>query len=142
VEALVQSCSIPGFVAPTEQDNRIIVDGGVGMPIPVPVLKENCAFTLAVDISQYTLEKLGKTTMISITQRAEIITSNRLKAKLAQEADFVIRPDTLGIHWSDFEQFDVLMEQGKLAVEGSIQPLKKMINQKPTVSDGNKEWLS
>jgi len=34
------------------------------------------------------------------------------------------------------------MEQGKLAVEGSIQPLKKMINQKPTVSDGNKEWLS
>ena len=80
--------------------------------------------------------------MISITQRAEIITSNRLKAKLAQEADFVIRPDTLGIHWSDFEKFDVLMEQGKLAVEGSIQPLKKMINQKPTVSDGNKEWLS
>ena len=142
VEALVQSCSIPGFVEPTEQANRIIVDGGVGMPIPVPVLKENCAFTLAVDISQYTLEKLGKTTMISITQRAEIITSNRLKAKLAQEADFVIRPDTLGIHWSDFEQFDVLMEQGKLAVEGSIQPLKKMINQKPTVSDGNKEWLS
>ena len=142
VEALVQSCSIPGFVEPTEQDSRVIVDGGVGMPIPVPVLKENCAFTLAVDISQYTLEKLGKTTMISITQRAEIITSNRLKAKLAQEADFVIRPDTLGIHWSDFEQFDVLMEQGKLAVEGSIQPLKKMINQKPTVSDGNKEWLS
>jgi len=80
--------------------------------------------------------------MISITQRAEIITSNRLKAKLAQEADFVIQPDTLGIHWSDFEQFDVLMEKGKLAVEGSIQPLKKMINQKLTVSDGNKECLS
>ena len=142
VEALVQSCSIPGFVAPTEQDNRVIVDGGVGMPIPVPVLKENCAFTLAVDISQYTLEKLGKTTMISITQRAEIITSNRLKAKLAQEADFVIRPDTLGIHWSDFDQFDVLMDQGKLAVKGSLQPLKKMINQKQTVSNGMKEWLS
>ena len=60
VEALVQSCSIPGFVAPTEQENRIIVDGGVGMPIPVPVLKEDCVFTVAVDISQYTLEKLEK----------------------------------------------------------------------------------
>ena len=41
VEALVQSCSIPGFVSPTEHDNRVIVDGGVGMPIPVPVLKED-----------------------------------------------------------------------------------------------------
>ena len=142
VEALVQSCSIPGFVAPTEQDNRIIVDGGVGMPIPVPVLKEDCVFTVAVDISQYTLKKLEKKTMISITQRAEIITSNRLKAKLAQEADFVIQPDTLGIHWSDFGQFDTLMEKGELAVSGSIQQLKTIINKKQTVLDGEKEWLS
>ena len=142
VEALVQSCSIPGFVAPTEQDNRVIVDGGVGMPIPVPVLKEDCAFTVAVDISQYTLEKLGKTNMISIKQRAEIITSNRLKAKLAQEADFVIQPDTLGTHWSDFGQFDALMEQGELAVDDSIQQLKTIINKKQTVLDGEKEWLS
>jgi len=142
VEALVQSCSIPGFVAPTEQDNRVIVDGGVGMPIPVPVLKEDCVFTVAVDISQYTLEKLGKTNMISITQRADIITSNRLKAKLAQEADFVIQPDTLGIHWSDFGQFDALMEKGELAVSGSIQQLKTIINKKQTVLDGEKEWLS
>ena len=142
VEALVQSCSIPGFVAPTEQDNRVIVDGGVGMPIPVPVLKEDCVFTVAVDISQYTLEKLGKTNMISITQRAEIITSNRLKAKLAQEADFVIQPDTLGTHWSDFGQFDALREQGELAVDDSIQQLKTIINKKQTVLDGEKEWLS
>ena len=142
VEALVQSCSIPGFVSPTEHDNRVIVDGGVGMPIPVPVLKEDCVFTVAVDISQYTLEKLGKTNMISITQRAEIITSNRLKAKLAQEADFVIQPDTLGIHWSDFGQFDALMDKGKLAVSGSIQELKTIINKKQTVLDGEKEWLS
>ena len=112
------------------------------MPIPVPVLKEDCVFTVAVDISQYTLEKLEKTTMISITQRAEIITSNRLKAKLAQEADFVIQPDTLGIHWSDFEQFDALMEKGKLAVKGSIQQLKTIINKKQTVLNGEKEWLS
>ncbi len=142
VEALVQSCSIPGFVAPTEQDNRVIVDGGVGMPIPVPVLKEDCVLTVAVDISQYTLEKLGKTNMISITQRAEIITSNRLKSKLAQDADFVIQPDTLGIHWSDFGQFDALMEKGKQAVSGSIQQLKTIINKKHPVSDGMKELLS
>ena len=142
VEALVQSCSIPGFVAPTEQDNRVIVDGGVGMPIPVPVLKEDCVLTVAVDISQYTLEKLGKTNMISITQRAEIITSNRLKSKLAQDADFVIQPDTLGIHWSDFGQFDALLEKGKQAVSGSIKQLKTIINKKHPVSDGMKELLS
>ena len=106
------------------------------------MLKEDCVFTVAVDISQYTLEKLGKTNMISITQRAEIITSNRLKAKLAQEADFVIQPDTLGIHWSDFDQFDALMKQGELAVKGSLQSLKRIINQKKTVLDGVKELLS
>ena len=80
--------------------------------------------------------------MISIIQRAEIITSNRLKAKLAQEADFVIQPDTLGTHWSDFGQVDALMEKGKLAGSGSIQELKTIINKKQTVLDGEKEWLS
>ena len=30
----------------------------------------------------------------------------RLKRELSKKANFTIRPDTLGIHWSNFEKFD------------------------------------
>ena len=49
MDALVKSCAIPGIMEPVEDEGRLMVDGGVGMPIPVPALKEDCQMTLAVD---------------------------------------------------------------------------------------------
>ena len=142
IEAVVRSCSIPGFVEPSELNNEIIVDGGVGMPIPVPAIKKECVFTLAIDISRYQLKPMKKVNMMEIIKRADMVTSLRLKARLSEEADFVISPNTMGLHWSDFDQFETLIEKGKDAARISLDQLKTSINQKQTIFSKMKEWLS
>ena len=142
IEAVVRSCSIPGFVEPSELNNDMIVDGGVSMPIPVPAIKKECAFTLAIDISRYQLKPIKKVNMMEIMKRADMVTSLRLKARLSEEADFVIRPDTMGLHWSDFDQFEALIEKGKDAARTSLDQLRTSINQKQTIFSKMKEWLS
>ncbi|HIA93952.1 MAG TPA: patatin-like phospholipase family protein [Candidatus Marinimicrobia bacterium] len=141
IDALVQSSSIPGFVQPSGNESELIVDGSVSMPIPVPVLQGNCEFILAIDISRYHLGSLSEPNMIEIMKRADMVTSLRLKSELAQKADFVIKPDTLGLHWSDFHQFDILVENGRKAARNSIEQLKTKIDQKNSLFYKLKQWL-
>jgi NTE family protein len=141
IEALVKSCAIPGVMEPIKEGDRLIVDGGVGMPIPVPVLRDLCDFTLAVDIGLYEFEKLDRPNAQSIKIRSDIITSNRLKARLASDADFVIRPDTMGLHWSKFDSGEILLENGKRAARAKLSRLNTMINEKKE-NGISKEWLS
>ncbi len=142
INALVKSSSIPGFVQPSGNETELIVDGGVSMPIPVPVLQGNCEFILAVDISRYYLGTLNNPNMIEILKRADMVTSLRLKSELSKKADFVIKPDTLGLHWSDFHQFDTLVANGKTAARKCIEQLKSEIDRKNSLFYKMKQWLS
>jgi predicted acylesterase/phospholipase RssA len=112
---------------PVEDEGRLMVDGGVGMPIPVPALKEDCQMTLAVDIGLYEFERLNRPNARTIKIRSDIITSNRLKTRLASEADLVIKPDTLGFHWSRFDSGEILFQNGRKAAKERLSRLMKMI---------------
>ena len=62
--------------------------------------------------------------------------------ELAKKADFVIKPDTLGLHWSDFQQFDALVDNGRKAAKQCIDQLKIEINRKKSPFFKLKQWLS
>ena len=83
--------------------------------------------TLAVDIGLYEFENLNKPNARTIKIRSDIITSNRLKTRLASEADLVIKPDTLGFHWSRFDSGDILFQNGRKAAKERLSRLMKMI---------------
>ena len=127
---LVQSCSIPGIFSPIIEKNKVISDGGVGMPIPITVIKDICNFTIVIDIGQYKLNGLDSSNAKSITKRANIITSNRLKSLLSLQADFVIKPDTLGKEWSDFNACEDLLIQGRKSAENIMNELMKSLKKK------------
>ena len=141
-EAIVQSCSIPGFVEPTKLSKSIIVDGGVSMPIPITALENECDFSIVVDISNYDIRPMKKINIIEILKRSETITSLRLKSRLAKKADFLIRPNTFGLHWSDFGKFDDLIESGKVAARENIKKLEFSIEQNFSLFNKVKQWLS
>jgi predicted acylesterase/phospholipase RssA len=46
---------------------------------------------------------------------------------LSDESDFLIRPDVLGLHWSEFNKYDVLLENGITAANEKIEELKNTI---------------
>ena len=112
------------------------------MPIPITVIKKECNFTIVIDICQYKLNDLDSSNAISITKRANIITSNRLKSLLSLQADFIIKPDTLGKEWSDFDACEDLLIEGRKSAEkimnessAKIYLSKKMIHSKMLVFD-------
>ena len=130
IDALLKSCSIPGVMEPIMDDGRVIVDGGVSMPIPIPPLAENCDVTVAVDIGVYKFNKLKNPNAKSIKIRSDIITSNRLKLRLISDADLVIRPDTRGLHWSRFDAGEILLKNGKREGRKQMPFLNDLISKK------------
>jgi len=122
-EAIVQSSSIPGFFEPTHKDGRLLVDGGVTAPLPVSVLKKLTELVMAIDISNHSLKPLDDPNMIEIVRRSDIITSLKLKDRIAQDADILIRPDVLGLHWSEFGKFDDLLKSGRDAAAKTLKSI-------------------
>ena len=127
IDALIKSCSIPGIMEPVIEGQRVIVDGGVSMPIPISPLLESCDVTVAVDIGVYKFDNLKNQNAKSIKIRSDIITSNRLKLKQVSDADLVIRPDTNGLHWSRFDAGEILLENGKVEGRKQISNLNNLI---------------
>ena len=127
IDALIKSCSIPGIMEPVIEGERVIVDGGVSMPIPISPLLESCDVTVAVDIGVYKFDNLKNPNAKSIKIRSDIITSNKLKLKQVSDADLVIRPDTNGLHWSRFDAGEILLENGKIEGRKQMSILNNLI---------------
>ncbi|MBL7014399.1 MAG: patatin-like phospholipase family protein [Candidatus Marinimicrobia bacterium] len=142
LEAIVQSSTIPGFIEPTISNEQMLVDGGVSMPIPVPVLQPMVDIKIAVDISRRDLDELKDPNMIDIMKRSETITSLALKSKLSLEADILIRPNVLGLHWSEFDQFDLLLENGQKATKDALNDIKKLIQKRSGWKHKFHQWLN
>ena len=124
IESLVKSCSIPGIIEPTIEGGKVLVDGGVFSPVPVSVLKNKCNFIIAVNIPQNKYSMLAvKSKMYDLKGRADLIISNRLKYFETKDADFVLKPDTMGTHWSNFQKFEDLVKSGKNEVEMKMEKL-------------------
>ena len=127
IDALIKSCSIPGIMEPVIEGEKVIVDGGVSMPIPISPLLESCDVTVAVDIGVYKFDNLKNPNAKSIKIRSDIITSNKLKLKQVSDADLVIRPDTNGLHWSRFDAGEILLENGKIEGRKQMSILNNLI---------------
>jgi NTE family protein len=123
IEAVVQSSSIPGFVQPTKKNGQLFVDGTVTVPIPVIEMKKETDFVIAVNISRGKPEPLQKINIVEIISRTGRVASLRLTDMMVEKADFVFQPDVLGLHWSQFDKFDELLENGLLEGKQNISRL-------------------
>ena len=71
-----------------------------------------------------------------------MVTSLRLKSELSKKADFVIRPNTMGLHWSDFDHFDALVQFGREATLERIPELKQQLKSKDSIFYKLKQWMN
>ena len=128
IDAVTQSGSIPGFVEPTIDNGKLLVDSGVSAPLPVRELKDKADFIIGVDISRGAPKiPMKKINIIEIITRAERITSQYYTDMLSDSADFLLRPDVLGLHWSAFDKYETLLENGMIEAEKRIPDLKQTL---------------
>ena len=123
VDAVVKSSSIPGFVEPTYIGNRMLLDGGIVFPTPVPPLIGECDFIIAVNISRGFDTNEEPDNIFEITNRARDISTLHLNSYLLKQSDFVISPEHKNLHWSAFDKTEEFIENGYSAAESEMEKL-------------------
>jgi NTE family protein len=114
-QALHASSSIPGVVPAVEVDGRKLVDGGVLAEIPVATAHSLGWPVVAVDVSMDLPPYSPEVSVLSTMMRTQLMTSIRLRKRQLSTVDRVIRPEVGGATWSDWDQFDDLVEAGRKA---------------------------
>ena len=123
VDAVVQSSTIPGFVEPTYQNNRMLVDGGISLPTPVTPLMGECDFIIAVNITRGVTNQPEPNNIFEILNRSRDVSIGQLNKYVLEKSNFVIKPEHNNLHWSAFDQSDEFLEVGRKAALESIENL-------------------
>ena len=128
VDAVVQSSTIPGFVEPTYQNNRMLVDGGISLPTPVTPLLGECDFIIAVNITRGVTNQPEPNNIFEILNRSRDVSIGQLNKYILEKSNFVIKPEHNNLHWSAFDQSDEFLEVGRKAALDSIENLLDTLN--------------
>jgi len=123
VDAVVQSSTIPGFVEPTYQNNRMLVDGGISLPTPVTPLIGECDFIISINITRGVSNQPEPNNIFEILNRSRDISIGQLNKFLLEEANFIIKPEHNNLHWSAFDKSDEFLKVGEKAASDSIESL-------------------
>lgn len=125
------SSSIPGYLAPEEENGRLLVDGGISSPVPIPQVKEMGAdIIIGVSVGLKRLNPLENLTIIDLVTRTDSIRSFYLANCQIKEADIAIHPDVGYAHWSEFLLCNQLIDAGIKEAQVKIFEIKKAIKKK------------
>lgn len=116
VTAMRASMSLPALLAPVEHDDRLLVDGGMAMNIPVEIGHEMGVDRLiVVDIGTPLRSRDNITSLLAITdQMLNFLTrKNSLRSLSAMnERDILVNPDLTAIGMLDFDQAEEIYRRG------------------------------
>jgi NTE family protein len=123
------SCAVPGAVAPLEKDRMLLSDGGIVNQVPTTVAREEGAeFVVAVSVSNdiHSEEKLDSA--IDIYIRAANIVNFHLERSRLENADVVICPRMGDLHWSDFSEARVFIQEGERVAREKVGLIRLALN--------------
>jgi NTE family protein len=125
-EAVRASMSIPGAFTPVNWGDRILVDGGVAMNVPVDVVRRMGAdIVIAVDIASPlgARETLDSTTGV-LGQLSSFLTRGNMQEQL-DKADLVLVPDITGYGTFDFGKAQEIVRLGDTEALAKKEELSK-----------------
>lgn len=128
-KALLASSSIPGFFPPVKWGDHLLVDGEVTDLIPVEAcFALGASFVIAVDVRRdlESTQQLRHT--IDILLRTARITNYRHTEISLRKADFVFRPISEDVQWSEFDRLNELIKAGEWEARAKLPELLKTLN--------------
>ncbi|MFO7889375.1 MAG: patatin-like phospholipase family protein [bacterium] len=110
--AVMASTCIPGIFIPVENNDRLLVDGGIVENVPVMPLKEMGAdFIISVDLNAEHAHKKPENIVEVLLRSFDFILKSATKVQ-TEEADILIKPDLSPFNMVDMDQADDLIETG------------------------------
>ena len=127
--AIRASMSVPGVFAPTEIDDRLLVDGGLVGNLPIDVMKTmGVDVIIAVDVEfpLYKSEELSSVLTISEQMLTILIRKETLRQiDTLSESDVLIRPELGVFASSDFANIVQTIEPGRKAASSQADSLTR-----------------
>jgi len=131
IEALVASCSLPGFFPPVKRAEMLLADLGVINAVPVFAARRLGAdFVIAVDITSGSAAiglDAGMPTGFEGIMRMANIASTFMDRIALEKADVVIRPALQKQAWSDFTGADDMIGRGEAATIPLLPQIERLL---------------
>lgn len=125
-QAVRASCSIPGLFEPITLDDRVLVDGGVLLNLPVTLCKSLGAdYVVAVDLESDTSG--GITGLIDVLAQIIKIQGNSITARERKLADHLIEPAVGRIKTTDLNRAAEAVREGEIAGARQANAIKDAI---------------
>lgn len=127
VQAMQASASVPGALAPTIIDGKLLIDGGIANNLPVDVAKMMGAdIIIAVDIGSPLVDKKQLNNTIDVLSQLSTMLTNASairQKKLLTKQDVLIRPEIDELSTTDFSVMSTALLLGKEAAVGHLERL-------------------
>lgn len=127
VQAMQASASVPGALAPTVINGKLLVDGGIANNLPVDVAKSmNADIIIAVDIGSPLVDKKQLTNTIDVLSQLSTMLTNASSLRQKQlltKKDILIRPEIDDLSTTDFSIMPTALLLGKEAALGQLEQL-------------------
>jgi NTE family protein len=119
------SCSYPGLFQPVHYQGKLLVDGGISMEVPAPLLRHmGATHVVAVHLPMQQAVAAGPTNMFEVINRCFQIMQTRTEQEWRQYSDLVIAPDVRGMEWDAFGSAEKLVQAGEIAALEAIPKIK------------------
>ena len=117
---IMASCSIPGVFPPLRIGNKLLVDGGVLLPLPSVFLRDKVDFMLGVDLYPPWVAPANVKNAIDIVFITDSIRYRKIAEDTLKNVDFLISLKDDSFKWSDFDKAEEFIKLGE----------KEMLNRK------------
>ena len=130
-EAVKASAAIPGIFPPVRMGDMVLVDGGVTANIPIEAaIDMGAEIVIAIVFDEKPSHPGNLNTAFEIYMRSDELAKVKLEKMLLSKADIVIPVDTMGHHWTEFENIDFFIERGRISAQKNIKDIKNIITKK------------
>ncbi len=124
------SMSVPGFIAPTEIGDMLLIDGGLTNNLPVNIAREMHADVIvAVNLGTPLLERKHLGSIVGVSaQMIFILTEQNVQASIATlgEKDVLIEPQLGEFSFGDFDNMDKTLPIGEAAARKAQGFLRRL----------------
>lgn len=129
--AIRASISMPLIFQPVERNGKTLVDGGVGSPVPVEIVRKMGAdIVIAVNLDKHYVDDDWQSGLLDIANDSMNIMRHYLSLYQSKEADIVISLDLGSNKWHDFVNGQNKILSGEEAAKQILPQLQKMIFEK------------
>ena len=131
--AIRASISLPLVFKPVERGNKLLVDGGLSLPVPVEVVRKMGAdLVIAVNLDADYFANNNENNKFGFYKMAEN-SINLLRHHLAhrnvENADIVISPQVGNAHWGKFLDGKDIISAGEKSTKIKLSQLKESMHQ-------------